>query len=186
MVKPVKPKRKAKPGLGPRKGSAFEREVCKGLSLWVSSGRLPDLFWRTASSGGRATQMKKKGVDLGHVAGDICSTHPAGESFIRKYFIECKAYRDLNIPQLVMKETGLLAEFWSRARVEAESYGKIPILIFKQNQYPVCVCSPLFNAFAEEFWGKKTLFTVPRLNLHVADFNALILEYPRTRRSLTI
>lgn len=48
------------------KGSSFEREFCKKLSLWVSDGKDPDIFWRTAGSGSMATR-KQLQVQIGDV-----------------------------------------------------------------------------------------------------------------------
>ena len=36
------------------KGSEFEREMCKCLSLWWTDSKRDDVFWRSAQSGGRA------------------------------------------------------------------------------------------------------------------------------------
>ncbi len=44
-----------------RKGSSFERQFCKQLSLWVSGGVDSDIYWRTTGSGGWST---KKGSPL--------------------------------------------------------------------------------------------------------------------------
>ena len=62
------------------KGSVFEREICKELSLWITSGERDDIFWRTAGSGGRATMRKKSGKTTANQEGDVCATDPIGQS----------------------------------------------------------------------------------------------------------
>ena len=40
---------------GKAKGSAFEREVCKMLNVWLTGKEKPYVFWRSPSSGALAT-----------------------------------------------------------------------------------------------------------------------------------
>lgn len=145
MVKRVKltPRGKLKTvrkkGSGKGKGSAFERKVCKALSLWVSHGEHEDLFWRSAMSGGRATVAKKRGAKLSRHAGDISATSEAGHKLTDTYFIECKSYKDLAIAKFLLSGEGKLAEFWKVAFNEASSFDKIPLLIVHQNMMPTLV-----------------------------------------------
>lgn len=123
---------------GKQKGSAFERDVCKSLSLWVSKGKQTDLFWRSAMSGGRATVGRKKG-ELLRVAGDICAVTPEGHVLTDKYYIECKFYRDLDIDAFFTKSRGKLTQFWIECAEGARNYNKAPMLIAKQNLIPTLV-----------------------------------------------
>lgn len=131
-----KQRRKMKAGGGKRKGSAYERVVCKALSKWLTKGKRDDVLWRSSLSGGRATVHAKKGKKMAHVAGDICAVHPDGEAFSRVYFVECKNYRDLGIVQLVTKGSGTLQKFWEKAKAQARQHSKDPMLIFKQGKCP--------------------------------------------------
>jgi len=72
------------------KGSSFEREVCKTLSLWWTDGRRDDVFWRTAGSGARATTRRSKGKKTHGQSSDICATDPIGEPLTDLLTIECK------------------------------------------------------------------------------------------------
>lgn len=130
-----------KHGAGKRKGNAFERQICKSLSLWVTGGRRDDVLWRSAMSGGRATVHAKRGRSLRHVAGDICAVADEGNALIDVFFLECKFYRDLNTPRIVFDGSGgKLHEFWLRTADAASSYNKMPMLIAKQNMVqPVVV-----------------------------------------------
>lgn len=125
-----------KKGQGKRKGNAFEREVCRELSLWVTSGKRDDVLWRSAMSGGRATVHAKKGRDLGHVAGDICSVADEGRALLEVFLLECKFYRDLNAARLLFDGTGgRLHDFWLKTVEQARFYNKLPMLIAKQNLF---------------------------------------------------
>lgn len=123
---------------GKAKGSAFEREVCKELSLWVSRGERKDLYWRSAMSGGRATIGKRKGEDLAHQAGDISAVHPDGHVLTDKYYIECKFYRDLDIKAFLVGK-GKLSAFWKEAVTQSHIHKRLPLLIAKQNMLPTLV-----------------------------------------------
>lgn len=72
------------------KGSAFERSVCKELSLWWSKGKNDDLFWRTAGSGARATTRAKSGKKTKAGAGDIFATDPSSKTFTDVFALELK------------------------------------------------------------------------------------------------
>ena len=77
-------------GRGKNKGSNFEREICKKLSLWWTDGQNDDIFWRTASSGGRATQRSKKKQKTFGQYGDVQATDPIGQPLIDLCNIELK------------------------------------------------------------------------------------------------
>lgn len=124
-----------KRGHGKQKGSAFERQLCHQLSLWVSGGQQKDLFWRSAMSGGRAT------VARGEVrqAGDICAVAPEGHSLTNRFYIEAKFYADLAFDRFFLDGTGILLRFWEKTDQQASKYRRHPVLIAKQNLYPAVV-----------------------------------------------
>ena len=140
MKRAVRHKRKRK---GAGKGQAFERLVCRQLSLWVSGGKQDDLFWRSAISGGRATVRAAKGIAT-HVGGDICSTHPDGHKLTNRYFIECKHRKSLDLHAFMFGK-GRLFLYWLVARRQAIQHRRIPLLIAKQNNTPTLVVTPLFG-----------------------------------------
>jgi hypothetical protein len=126
-----------KPGGSKKKGSQFEREVCKILSLWVTHGRSTDVFWRSAMSGGRATIH---GVDV-RQCGDICSVAPEGHVLTDRYLVECKHVRNLSVSAGLLQGKGLLAQYWIEACSQAARHGKHPLLIAKQNNAPIIICA---------------------------------------------
>lgn len=71
-----------------QKGGKFEREFCTQLSEWWA-GR-DDVFWRSQTSGGRATSRRKKGKATFGQYGDVAATHPLGKSLLRLVTIELK------------------------------------------------------------------------------------------------
>jgi len=124
-------------GGGKQKGSAWEREVCRRLSLWVTDGQKVDCFWRSAMSGGRATVARGKVRQ----AGDICAVAPEGNAFADQWFVECKHVAHLNLEGFLIKGLGKLHDFWKLARSEARKYHRDPMIICKQNGWPALVIS---------------------------------------------
>ena len=145
------------------KGGAFEREVCKVLSLWVSHGQREDLFWRTAMSGGRAT-VHGRSV---RQCGDVCAVAPEGHHFTDRYYIECKHLKSLNFFGLV-EGNGFLLKHWLDTVKKAEQNELIPILIAKQNNRPVLLCCN------QHFQMYPPLLTVNVYDLHIYRFNDLL------------
>lgn len=95
-----------KKGSGKAKGGAFERLICKKLSLWWTHNKRDDVFYRTASSGGRATQRSKKGKHTHGQYGDIQAVDPIGQPLMDLCVIECKdGYAGDSIADLLDKET---------------------------------------------------------------------------------
>jgi len=75
---------------GHGKGSSFEREICKQLSLWWTYGKSNDIFWRTAGSGAMAKTRSKTGNRAFGQYGDIQATDPQGQRLIDLCSIELK------------------------------------------------------------------------------------------------
>ena len=72
------------------KGSAFERQICKDLSLWWTEGDRDDVFYRTSNSGGRAATRAKKGRSTINQHGDICCTDLDGQPLLDLLTFEVK------------------------------------------------------------------------------------------------
>jgi hypothetical protein len=125
-------------GGGKSKGAGFERECAKALSLWCSYGEREDCLWRSAMSGGRATVARKSGKELASQAGDLSPINEIGQPFINTFYIEIKYYRDLNYIGLLTSK-GHLYKFWQNTLTESAIYRKLPMLIARQNSYPVVV-----------------------------------------------
>lgn len=130
-----------RPGGGKQKGAAFERVVCSQLSQWLTDGKRKDLFWRSAMSGGRATVHVRKGQSI-RQSGDITAVAPEGHILTNVFFIECKHVRDLMIDRFFLEDAGVLAKFWKHARAEARKHNRLPMIVAKQNGYPVIFIMP--------------------------------------------
>jgi hypothetical protein len=80
----------------------MEREFSKQLSLWWSDGQHDDWFWRTAGSGGRATNRGKKGQSTVNAAGDIGAMCGEAQRLLNIVTIECKrGYNKTDIQELL-------------------------------------------------------------------------------------
>jgi len=132
-------------GGGKAKGSSFEREICKRLSLWLSHGKRTDLFWRSAMSGGRATianRLGRGGRIKVRQPGDITAVAIEGAVLTDRYVIECKHVRNLQLTAFLLEGRGAkqsIAGYWKKLRGEAKRHHKLPMLIAKQNNMPVIV-----------------------------------------------
>jgi len=72
------------------KGSAYERDMCKKLSMWWTHGQRDDIYWRSAGSGARAKVRGRAGRDTAGQHGDIAATDPIGAVLIDLLTIEIK------------------------------------------------------------------------------------------------
>jgi len=75
---------------GHAKGSEFERQICKKLSLWWTDDKREDVFWRTAGSGAMAKTRSKTGGAAFGQHGDIQAIDPLGQPLIDVCSIELK------------------------------------------------------------------------------------------------
>ena len=135
------------------KGSAFERKICKLLSLWYTENERDDVFFRSASSGAMATQRFKKGKKTSGQQGDVTSTDVEGIGFINKFSIELKSYKDFSLDFLVYKNKSLIHDWWKQCTGDAERDDKTPLLIIKKNSKPEIIIFEfsLYNTFQNYF-----------------------------------
>lgn len=73
-----------------RKGGEFEREIAYSFSRWWTNGQRDDIFWRSASSGGRATNRTRAAKTTEGHYGDLAATHPSGKPFTDLITLEMK------------------------------------------------------------------------------------------------
>lgn len=125
-----------KAGGGKRKGAAFEREVCRLLSLWVSGNKHADLFWRSAMSGGRATVANRNGTIKVRQAGDITAVAVEGHPFTDMFIAECKHLKSCSIEQAMLSNDGPLVKIWRKLCSDSYKQIKLPLLILKRNNRP--------------------------------------------------
>jgi hypothetical protein len=119
---------------GKGKGAAFERVVCKQLSLWWTGGKHDDIFWRTSGSGARAKVRGRKRT-FGQY-GDVQATNPIGQPLLNLCTIEIKCgYKSASVVDFldsIPKKKGAkhqLEQFLEQAIEDSELRNK------KKNQW---------------------------------------------------
>lgn len=95
---------------GKFKGTSYEREICRQLSLWwTQDKRHPrdDVFWRAAGSGNRAKSRGRKGKRTYNQHGDVMATDPIGSPLLDMFTIEIKrGYSKHTVADLLDKPKG--------------------------------------------------------------------------------
>jgi len=144
-----------KPGAGKRKGGQFERTVCKRLSEWMKADEV--IFWRSASSGARSTQLAKSGQKAGLTGGDITALDEQG-AWLTKYFsIECKTYADFSF-DLLLQDKGKIPVWWEQCQLDSHRDDKKPMMIFKKNRSPIYVAfDPISFLKISSYCTSKTI-----------------------------
>lgn len=132
------------------KGSQYERDVCRTLSLWWSKGKDDDLFWRSSMSGGRATVRSKKGKRTAGHYGDIVATDGRGRKFLKMFTVELKrGYKDANIHTTLDKTSNKLSEFekFVQQAIAAKRLAGTPffLLIHKRDRKREMVYTDFFH-----------------------------------------
>lgn len=131
---------------GKHKGNRFENDLCKVLSLWVSTGRTNQLFDRSSNSGGKASRFAKaarssKTTKDVYATGDIVAVHPDGTFLTDRLIIEAKTGydKDIRLPSAFWRHDNLFWKFVSqaqRAAIDRFDNGWRWWLIFKQTRQP--------------------------------------------------
>jgi hypothetical protein len=139
-----------KRGGGSNKGSSFERDICKRFSLWISENARDDIFWRTAGSGARATNRKRRGQTTCNSEGDMGCLDAEFSWFTDSVLIECKrGYNSWRIDDALMSKIpkGGVWAIWNRLAKDACESNKSPLLVLKQDRRPVLFFfpQPVFN-----------------------------------------
>lgn len=141
-----------------KKGSQYERQFCKALSLWYSESMLEetrdDLFWRTAGSGARATSRKKKGIDTVNSCGDVGALDATAQPFTDLCMIELKrgyttkrSNDSISLLNMIDKATTkrkqnapALLQWLRKAKREARSHGvKHFAIVFRRDRKVSCI-----------------------------------------------
>jgi hypothetical protein len=117
------------------KGSAFERDVSKLLSNWISNNQDAHIFCRRSGSGGAARD--KKG--LSGTGGDIYADKGIGEWLTNHTLFELKFYADLkgDLWNFMAGKNSKIDEFMFQAEESSEPYGRTWTLILKSNRMEI-------------------------------------------------
>ena len=130
-----------------QKGSQYERDVCRQLSLWWTQDEKninDSVFWRTSQSGGRATQRAKAGKKTINSYGDIGFIDPIGEPLINACLLELKRgyTKDISVLDFLDsgKATPILYKWWDKGEAERElAKRKYTVIIFRRDRHRSCV-----------------------------------------------
>ncbi len=132
------------------KGSNFEREIARELSIWWSEGKNDAVFYRSNASGARFTQRKKAGKDTANQAGDLSFTDSEGELLIQNFNFELKTgygsktksgitrWDALDFIDSQQKEP-ILKKMWVQCYHDAVATNRKPVLIFRRNNRKPCI-----------------------------------------------
>lgn len=166
-----------RPGRSKAKGNAYERTVCRKLSLWITDGEDSEVLWRSASSGAMATiRMKAKKDTRQH--GDITSVDASGNAFVDTYYLECKHLASLHTEKIVfgkaIKSDSSLYNIWLDTKEKATIVGKLPILIARQNNLGEVIC--LTNTTSRLFFA-RAVRDIPR-HMTVRNYTADLCIFP--------
>lgn len=138
---------------GAKKGSPFEREISVLLSEWWSGALCrhvrQDIFWRSTTSGARATTRGKKGKKTAGHNGDICAIDPIGNPFLEVVTLELKC----GYSKKEQSVAGLLdppgeakqeyEEFFEKANTSANAAGSLSwLLITRRDRRRVMATMP--------------------------------------------
>lgn len=97
------------------KGSEYEREMCKRLSLWWTRDARDDVFWRSSGSGARAKVRGRGGRATAGQHGDVAATDPIGAPLIDLLTIEIKrGYSQHTFQDIVDRPVGGGVQEWER------------------------------------------------------------------------
>jgi hypothetical protein len=157
--KKKKKKKKKRVSRGKRgKGSGFEREMSKMLSLWWTKGKREDVFWRSTTSGARATVRSRSGKATFGQYGDVQATDPIGQPLLDVCNIELKrGYSTQTVAHLLDSLPGNKPQayelFIEQARADHKKAGSMFwLLIVKRDRRQPLVLIPIkfYNALQTE------------------------------------
>lgn len=170
------------------KGSNFEREIPKELSLWWTKGDRSDIFWRSDGSGGRATQRSKKGLSTALSYGDIGLLDPIGLPLVNTCVIELKrGYRCWSFLDVIDKPpmrknakkepTQVYEDFLTQVLSDAERAGGLhPILITKRDKRKKCITIPQQLAMTIKYHNNHYI-PAPSIIINHMEHSMICLDF---------
>ena len=171
------------------KGNQFEIQICKKLSLYLTSKERDDLFWRSSNSGGRQTTRMKKGIETHNQSGDITATHPDGEMFMSVFTVECKNYTNINLFSLITGTEGNTIVGWWKVHLDkSREVNRHPLLIIKQNNKPILwICDRRISSRMNAYFNiePKLISKISNLEkMHIFDFEEVMTTDPEAFKLL--
>lgn len=156
---------------GKNKGSDFERVICRQLSVWwTGNPDTDDIFWRTSSSGGRASSRSKKGKKDFGGAGDIHAENPIGQPLLDVCTIEVKkGYNAETLMNILDKAPTAAEQLYEKIIKQAKQSARDSkslswMIISKRDMHPTIVVIPQHFYLVLKQHGMKSVGT-PRMLL---------------------
>jgi hypothetical protein len=118
------------------RGSGFEREIAKTLTLWITGKEKPYVLWRTPSSGAMITN--KVSTDA---SGDIIAIMPEGRVITDVISMEAKVgYAEVDLMKHFKKQkNNILEGFWEQCIRDSRIANKHGMLIYRKKGYPIVI-----------------------------------------------
>ena len=146
------------------KGSGFEREMCKKISLWWTNQTRDDIFWRTSGSGARATtRFRRSNKNTYGNSGDLKAEDPIGKPFTDVFTVEMKrGYKSWSIMDQI-----------DHGKKAAESiFSKFLKQTLMAANRPDCYNYPMLITRKDQH---VEMVTIPTVLLHQLNSTSLIL-----------
>jgi hypothetical protein len=111
------------------KGSDFEREICRLLTIWCGGDPKKPYFWRQPASGAMLTRN-----DDENMSGDIRSIKPEGDFLTNTMSIELKTgYPKSSFDyHLKYNKSDGIRDFWAQCVGDATKVNKMPLLVYRK------------------------------------------------------
>lgn len=154
------------------KGQSFERKISEELSNWFTDNETSLAFYRTAGSGGRATNRRKGNKEINKDDfGDIKAELPIGKPLTDFFSIELKTGYAKKSKSKSKKNEGKevikvvnwdildiidstqqkpqFYDFWEQCERDSSILSKEPLLIFRRNNKQPCIAmyTDIFTTF---------------------------------------
>lgn len=115
------------------KGSAFEREIAKRLTFWLTGQSKEMCFWRSSNSGGTFTTNKGATREM---SGDLSGLTADAMKICDLINFELKTGYDSADLNLFLKENKneVLKNFWEQSCRDAKLTNKEPLVIFRKKR----------------------------------------------------
>jgi len=172
-----------------KKGSGFERSFCKDLGLWWTDGKRDDIFWRTASSGARATMRFKKGRRTADSYADVMAIHITGKPLtdhsvfsLKRGYTGKKGKKSLNWASLLdiidspdnLKTEPAIVEWWKEIeKTRRQAMREHSFLIFKRDRKKELIgMAPSTFNYLEKM---NTLYNGPTALISTSDICIIIM-----------
>lgn len=119
----------------------FERTVAKAISLWLSSGKCPQVIARQALVG---RMVERIGGDTGIHPKCPAEWLPAARWFQTSFQVDAKNRKKFRLDRLLARPKGDLWNWWEKLRSESEGTGKTPLMVLQHGGMHVAVITPRF------------------------------------------